>query len=212
MPNRIIERRRHRRHRMKTGATVLCNQHGQRGCGTVAVTDFSVGGAQLAGVAVPALGARHRMRLHLPWYHPVTVDAQVVRSEVSSSRMRKVGVRWTRITQEQQQELEGAIAAREAELPEPAVLVVGDGTTLVMLERPLRLARRRPILVTTLVDALSYLDSNEASVDAVVIDPGRWARPMVDQLLEALEEDYPRLARLLLQPGTDLDRQLKAVV
>jgi len=198
--NRLYERRRFPRHRLGSQATVLCNRQVHRHCGPARISDLNQGGAQLGGFETPGLGSRHRILLHLPWYHPLTVEACIVRAIRPPQGPLQFGVQFVDLDGPLKSDLDQAIdiGLGYADPPSgPATLVAGAWDLLTPLSRELKRLGQRPILVTTPLDALVWLSRQSQNVVQVTLD-GRWSPEHLMPLLDVLDQDHPALERVLV--------------
>lgn len=201
---RLVERRRFRRHTVRTQASILCARHPGQSCGVALVSDLSAGGAHLQAAGAPEVGSRRPFLLYLPWHGPLTLDGLVVRSLIRPAGPRGFGVQFVDPPEATRAALEQAIAEAtgDASPPRsPATLVLGSAAMLPRLERELQQSGSRPILVTTPLDAMTWLTRARGTVGRVLLD-GRIEPGRLGPLLQVLAEEFPGVERVLVLADT----------
>jgi CheY-like chemotaxis protein len=196
-PNRF-EQRRNLRYPLYTSAALVVNERVQSLCW---VKNLSIDGALVGVHEKFQIGTHLKLLLHLPWYKPVPIEAEVVRKHPSPRNEPTFGLRFWQVSRAIQIKIDQAIKAAEkcANQPrEAAVLIISDETeTRYALEKNLYLIGARWVLVHTPLDAIRWLQDWKIKVDTVLVDLSI-EHFNVLTMLRFLADEHPSVRRVLI--------------
>jgi hypothetical protein len=200
---RPIDRRQAPRSRTMGWAMVVAPN---RYIGTFLLENLSASGALLVGDATLAPGDAVQLLLRLPYRsRRLSVRARIIR-QATRDQHSVFAVQFTHISEAAKDALQEAVLHDlQTPLPSSVVLVlVAARDTSASLVRDLQDLGCRPVVVSTVLDAMPWLQASDVSVEAVIADADVGGIDGVS-FLELVALDYPNVHRILMGSSENPD-------
>jgi len=189
--------RRHPRAELAATAVVLT---ATRYVGTYLVRNLSAGGALFVGDALLAVGERIRILLRIAGLPPISLEAEIVRTEHREFGERFFAAVFRSVPAPVEDTLQRLVTRHlenQRESPSPVFVLDDSHEMCVALGRDLLTLGRQAVTATTPLDAITRLHAGQVSMDTVIVD-ARFGQADGIDFLSFLADDQPLVRRILM--------------